>query len=195
MLDPERLAAIVADAIATATAPLVARIALLEGKSFLLAKDGRDGLHGKDGNPGQPGADGPEGPQGPAGEPGKPGPVGERGQDGAVGAQGAPGRDGEPGAKGEAGIAGKDADMESVRTILDGLVTKAIAAIPPAAPGKDADLSLVSKMIEERVAMIPTPQDGKNGTSLVTGMGPPTVAGRPGDAYLDVKTGDVYQCH
>lgn len=45
----------------------------------------------------------------------------------------------------------------------------------------------------------PAPKDGndgingKNGSSFVTGEGPPLFAGSPGDAYLDSLTGDLYK--
>jgi hypothetical protein len=43
-------------------------------------------------------------------------------------------------------------------------------------------------------ALGPAGHDGRDGSSLLTGIGPPSADARPGDAYLDVKTGDIYQC-
>lgn len=36
-------------------------------------------------------------------------------------------------------------------------------------------------------------QSGKDGSSILTGVGQPTAEGRSGDVYLDVKSGDIYQ--
>lgn len=52
-LDDERFADIVALAIKTATAPLVARIHSLEQRAALVPRDGRDGIDGKDGAAGK----------------------------------------------------------------------------------------------------------------------------------------------
>jgi hypothetical protein len=101
----------VGEAIETATAPLLKRIAALEQqiKSVPAPRDGRDGL------PGQPGVIGERGPQGekgmpgepgPAGSVGPPGPPGEPGPEGPPGPAGAPGERGELGEPGEAGPAG-----------------------------------------------------------------------------------------
>lgn len=105
-------------------------------------------------------------------------------KDGAPGLQGAPGKDAplpdgdaivarmlalvpqpERGPQGERGIDGTSVDVDAIAAQIDARVKAAVASLP-----------------------VP-----KDGASFVTGHGPPTATGRPGDAYLDVKTGDVYQ--
>jgi len=78
----------VRDAIARATAPLLARLAALEARPVVHGRDGRDGLAGPAGPAGE------RGPAGDKGDRGEPGPKGERGLAGDDGAPGAPGRDG-----------------------------------------------------------------------------------------------------
>jgi hypothetical protein len=63
-------AAVIKDAIAAATAPLLARIAALELRPIVPPRDGRDGLPGPKGDMGERG---PQGPPGRAGEEGAPG--------------------------------------------------------------------------------------------------------------------------
>ena len=57
MVDPEQLAGIVAQAIETATAPLVARIAVLERAKAVLPARGDKGDKGERGDAGAPGRD------------------------------------------------------------------------------------------------------------------------------------------
>lgn len=45
-------------------------------------------------------------------------------------------------------------------------VKAAVAALPPAVPGKDADPSVIQRMVEEAVAAIPRPKDGEPGKSV-----------------------------
>ena len=121
-LDPERFAEIVATAIRTATAPLLARIQVLEQqqKSLpLVGPIGPQGERGEMGPPGEHGLPGSVGDTGPRGEKGEKGEPGERGAQGEAGARGAqgdkgldgrdgmPGRDGIQGPIGEKGIDGK----------------------------------------------------------------------------------------
>ena len=119
-IDADRMAQMMVAAIETATAPLLARIQVLEQQKAHVPRDGRDGapgpqgekgldgLPGKDGEPGtigpagKDGRDGTDGPQGPTG------PAGEKGLDGRDGLPGQAGRDGLPGAPGEKGLDGKD---------------------------------------------------------------------------------------
>lgn len=112
----------VGEAIKTAQAPLLARIAALEQQLRTLApaRDGRDGMsiqgpqgpqglrgdQGEKGLTGEAGPMGPVGPPGPAGEPGPPGPIGERGETGDPGAPGPVGDRGEQGPRGETGLTG-----------------------------------------------------------------------------------------
>lgn len=35
---------------------------------------------------------------------------------------------------------------------------------------------------------------GKDGSSVIAGVGMPTIEGRAGDVYVDTETGDLYQC-
>lgn len=84
----EEIAILVNDAIAKATAPLVARIAELEAREPV------------PGPPGEPGADGAVGEKGAAGEQGAPGIPGRDGRDGLPGLQGEKGADGRDGVDG-----------------------------------------------------------------------------------------------
>lgn len=137
-LDVENLVDVVAHAIETATAPLLARIAALEQqlKALPLPRDGRDGrdakgMPGDVGPRGETGAQGPTGPQGPAGDQGPEGPqgptgdagargeTGEQGPQGPAGDRGAQGDVGPKGERGEKGIDGIDlglGDLEQVGT-------------------------------------------------------------------------------
>lgn len=54
--------------------------------------------------------------------------------------------------------AGRDADPELVRQ----MVAAAVAEIPPAQPGKDADPAVIAEMVREAVDAIPRPVDGKD---------------------------------
>jgi hypothetical protein len=97
---------------------------------------------------------------------------GEKGEKGdpGVGKDGRDGIDGKNGesVKGDRGERGADADPEAVRALVKEEVSAAVAAIPVA-------------------------KDGAPGASIIAGDGPPLSAGRAGDVYLDVKTGDVYR--
>jgi hypothetical protein len=71
-------------------------------------------------------------------------------------------RDGEPGPQGEPGPAGV-VDMGEVRAI----VTEAVAAIPAAEPGRDADMEAIERQIAEGIELavqaLPTAKDGEPG--------------------------------
>lgn len=54
---------------------------------------------------------------------------------------------------------GKDIDAEQVRSLIQAEVAKAVAAIPPAKDGKDADTDAI---VREVTARIPIPKDGKD---------------------------------
>lgn len=74
-------------------------------------------------------------------------------------------KDGAPGLNGEVGQpgpAGADADMALVRTMIDEAVAAAVAAIPLAENGKDADPALVAELVAAEVAKLPSPADGKD---------------------------------
>lgn len=53
--------------------------------------------------------------------------------------------------------------------------------------------------LERRLETVTNGKDGEQGekgargASFYTGVGAPSFASDPGDAYLDVKTGDIYQ--
>lgn len=53
---------------------------------------------------------------------------------------------------------GKDADPEVVRA----LIAEAVAALPPPAPGRDADPEMMRAMIAESVAAMPAPAPGRD---------------------------------
>jgi collagen type III alpha len=146
-LDSESFADLIVAGIKTATAPLVARIKVLERAALVAPRDGRDGapgppgekgLDGARGEPGVKGEPGPAGESGARGEPGEkgePGPAGERGPEGSPGAPGRDGRDGLPGVQGEKGLDGKpgrdgadgqagtngrDGTLEQLKVMFDG---------------------------------------------------------------------------
>jgi integrin beta 3 len=112
LLDGERYAEIVAAAIKVATAPLLARIVVLEKAQGQAGRDGRDGApgpageRGEIGPQGEPGTPGEIGPQGEAGERGERGEIGPQGEPGPAGADGTPGEAGPQGPQGEKGIDG-----------------------------------------------------------------------------------------
>lgn len=116
------IAPIVKDAIARATEPLLARIAVLEQRPAPApGRDGRDGAPGRDGDRGPAGVKGDPGEIGPAGrdgvngadgrgekgDPGDRGPAGEKGDPGAMGPKGDPGDPGPRGEKGDPGQVGE----------------------------------------------------------------------------------------
>jgi collagen type III alpha len=134
-LDPDWLVEQMASAIEAATAPLLARIAVLEkaqpqridvpvvGEKGL---PGDVGPQGPAGPPGEPGPAGPRGEPGPAGEKGvqgdvgPAGPQGRDGRDGLPGVQGPVGEkglDGKPGRDGNDGKDGRDGTLESVKFV------------------------------------------------------------------------------
>lgn len=74
------------------------------------------------------------------------------------------------------------------------MVTDAVAAIPPAPGGKDADPAEIVRLVDEAVSRIPVPQDGKDADEAALDMAvakaiaalPPAPAGEAGkDADLD----------
>jgi hypothetical protein len=114
-IDADRMAKMVVAAIETATAPLLARIQVLEQQKSYVPRDGRDGAIGMQGEKGSDGRDGKDG------EPGQPGRDGKDGVDGKDGAQGQDGRD---------GVDGKSIDPEAVEAWIAAHVEKAIARLP-----------------------------------------------------------------
>jgi hypothetical protein len=53
---------------------------------------------------------------------------------------------------------GNDADPEFIRAMVD----KAVAELPPAEKGKDADPAVIAAMVREEVAKLPPPEPGRN---------------------------------
>jgi hypothetical protein len=61
----------------------------------------------------------------------------------------------------EHGLDGKSVDPEEVRRLVDDQVASAVAEIPPAEPGKDADPELIAEMVAAEVAKLPPAEPGK----------------------------------
>jgi hypothetical protein len=137
------IVAAVKDHLEREIAPLLARIAELEGKLAALPTP-KDGADGKDGAPGE---------QGPAGE------TGERGEPGQKGDQGEP------------GPAGKDADPEAIAAMVKTEAERILAGWERPQDGKSVTVEEITPLIEESVqravAAIPAPRDGKDGLSAV----------------------------
>jgi integrin beta 3 len=159
-------------AVASAVAPLLARIADLESRAAI------------------------PGPVGPAGEPGQPGRDADPGiiarmvadavaaipapQNGKDGREGVDGKDGAPGAAGQNGIDGKDGAPG-----LDG--TNGVDG-KDGRDGKDAtvDTEVLLAMVVEAVAAIPRPENGKDGAPGERGAdGAPGQKGEPGERGAD----------
>lgn len=159
MVDMEQFAEAVAQAISVATAPLLARIEVLEKRAVLHGRDGRDGLNGKD-------AVGMVGPTGERGEKGERGERGERGLD-------APMPDVEV-------IAMKAAALVPVVDI-DALVIKAVSSshfddavrrtirpvlmevTPPVTKVVAASEPDIDVIAVKAAALVPKPTDGRDG--------------------------------
>ncbi len=135
------------------------------GPIGLSGPKGETGEKGADGSMGDRGPQGEPGPQGPAGEPGPMGPAGERGEKGL---DGNPGADGLNGKEGAPGLNGKDADEEAItRRVLaavEGIVQKAVDAMPKPRDGRDG-LPGVPGSIGERGS------DGINGKDGLDALG------------------------
>lgn len=197
--EPADLAALIGTAIRIATAPLVARIAALEGQKALAPRDGRDGKDGTSVTVGdvapliasevsrlvtekmiplmemevsQAIADLPRPKDGIDGK------DGERGADAP-----APDMDEiiarvlalmpqpERGEKGEPGRDGKSVDMDEIKARVDLHLVQAVSAIQVPKDGRD----------------------GRDGSSFKAGSGAPIFDAGEDDVYLDVTTGNVYQ--
>lgn len=77
------------------------------------------------------------------------------------------------GKKGEKGEQGPPPSVEAITPIIQGIVSKTIADIPPAKDGKDgkdSDVEIVAALlmpeIEKRISVIPIPKDGADGKSI-----------------------------
>jgi len=150
----DEIAAIVADEVARATAPLIAAnealsasLKALEARAPVPGPPGKDGRDGKDGEPGRDGANGRDGKDGERGLQGLPGADGRDGVDGKDGRDGLNGKDG-------AGVADLliDRDSNLVATFTDGRV-KTLGVVV----GRDG-------------------VDGKDGAPGRDGMGPEDIA-------------------
>jgi hypothetical protein len=137
------IADVMADAIAAAQAPLLARLAILEAKgapAAIVGEKGADGAPGrdaevdlealaraaaalipvpKDGVDGKDGRDGIDGKDG-VGLPGEKGADGRDGLPGVPGRDGADGLHGKDGAQGPAGTDGRDGTLEQLKAVYDG---------------------------------------------------------------------------
>lgn len=144
------------------------------GKDGLAGKDGAAGADGKDGVPGANGKDGAAGANGKDGAPGlngkdgapginaKDGTHGTNGKDGAPGTNG---KDGAPGVNGKDGAPGKDFEPLMLQAAAETAARKAVAELPAAAPGKDANPTEIAAAVFERVMRsLPAPKDGKSVT-------------------------------
>jgi hypothetical protein len=60
------------------------------------------------------------------------------------------------------GEPGKDVDAVQVATMIQTEVTKQVAALPKAEPGKDADPEVVRELVRKAIADLPTPKDGES---------------------------------
>jgi hypothetical protein len=155
-----------------------------KGEAGERGADGAQGLVGPDGEIGPRGEPGPQGEKGDRGLIGAIGPPGDsiRGEKGDTGERGVPGLDGLigpigpmgpagesiRGEKGERGEKGTDAisPLEIEHMVLAHL-TKAMAALPPAPPGRDgasvtlADVQpLILAEVQKHIAALPVPKDG-----------------------------------
>jgi hypothetical protein len=59
---------------------------------------------------------------------------------------------------------GETPSDERLREIAAPIIAEAVAALPPAQPGKDADPAEIRRMVEEAVSAIPAPKDGETPT-------------------------------
>lgn len=101
---------------------------------------------------------------GPQGECGEPGGCGERGEPGERGERGDAGPRGECGDSGRPGIDGASITLDDVAPLVSDAVERAVAALPAPQDGKDADPSVIERMVSEAVASLPVPADGKSVT-------------------------------
>jgi hypothetical protein len=63
--------------------------------------------------------------------------------------------------------AGKDADMEALQRHVEATVEKAVAALPPPEPGRDADPVVIERMVSEAVAALPPAKNGADADPVV----------------------------
>jgi hypothetical protein len=216
-IDADRMAQMMVAAIETATAPLLARIQVLEQQKAYVPRDGRDGapgpqgekgldgLPGKDGEPGTIGPAGKDGRDGTDGTHGPPGPAGEKGMDGRDGLPGQPGRDGERGPVGEKGLDGRDGKdgtngrdgtIENIKVVYDGKRTVTLC-LKDGTP-LDGGVLVFPLVLDEGVYRPGEPYTKGSGVTWggsfwIAQKDQP--AGRPGDSSGDwrlaIKRGDV----
>lgn len=71
------------------------------------------------------------------------------------------------GPRGPQGEAGTSVTIDDVAPLVQAEVARAVSAIPPAAPGKDADPALIAALVQAEVthavAALPVPKDGTHG--------------------------------
>lgn len=74
-------------------------------------------------------------------------------------------------------------------------LTSVVEALLGAIKGLSDRLTPRIEALEHRQADRGEPgKDGRDGASFSAGHGAPTFEGKQNDYYLDLKTGDIYQC-
>lgn len=119
----------------------------------------------------------------PAGKDGQPGKDGPRGADGIAGKDGRDGINGKDGANGRDGTS---VTLEAVQMLVDAAITKAVAALPPAPPGRDGKDGAPGVDGKDGLPG----RDGKDGVDGVAGKdGLPGKDGAPGKDGKDGAPG------
>lgn len=119
----------------------------------------------------------------PAGKDGQPGKDGPRGADGIAGKDGRDGINGKDGANGRDGAS---VTLEAVQMLVDAAATKVVAALPPAAPGRDGKDGAPGMDGKDGLPG----RDGKDGVDGVAGKdGLPGKDGAPGQDGKDGAPG------
>jgi BMFP domain-containing protein YqiC len=107
---------------------------------------------------------------------------------------------GSQGPQGEKGEAGQSVTPEDLSPLIKSAVVSTLQDEQDGFLGKllDQAQATISEHVETAVARIPIPKDGatgdrgERGSSFTCGDGLPEFDGTDGDAYLDLKTGNVY---
>lgn len=98
------------------------------------------------------------------------------------------------GDKGDPGADGKSVDVATLSVQIIEAAAKAVEAIPKPKDGRDFDPELLEAAVKRHVEAQPKAINGKDGSALLAGDGPPMSAGKAGDVYLDAASGDLYRC-
>lgn len=172
MVDAEALADIISDAVATATAPLLARIAVLERRADVRAKDGTPGERGEKGDPGRDGKDAdpelireelarallsiPAPKDGTSVTVDDVAPLIASEVAKAVAALPTP----------KDGVNGKDGESvsaDAVHAMVKDAVAAEVAKMPLPRDGKDADPAVIRAEVIKVIGDVPMPKDGRDG--------------------------------